>query len=285
MQLYTSLVRLKQAMQNGATPPMTPIPESVHHIIDPAFTIGLGAITEDPVKGLRCPVRGCGTWHHVLSHHITSSHRSLGVDGVRRALSLPATMRLVSMAHSTRLRAAAASRPQSDRQRAAFRPGSRKGTVRRSASGTVGQRNMRDRCQAQLAHRLIDLRNTLGRTPTQAEAISAWGGHSVVREIEKVYGTWNNALVQCGMTVRRKVDLTVADALEGLRAYHSVHGVLPSIRQAAAPTRTPLVMSHNTIKKLLGEPTWYDCMRKAARSLGIRDGRYGLTPFADEVAA
>ena len=58
--LYTSLIRAKQELNDGVLPPMTPVPENVQHFIDPAFTPGLGALEEDPEKGLRCPVKGWG---------------------------------------------------------------------------------------------------------------------------------------------------------------------------------------------------------------------------------
>ena len=38
--LYTSLVRAKQELNDGVLPPMTPVPENVQHFIDPAFTPG-----------------------------------------------------------------------------------------------------------------------------------------------------------------------------------------------------------------------------------------------------
>jgi len=43
-QLYTSLVMAKQALNGGHLPPMTPVPERLHHIINPEYVPGLGAL-------------------------------------------------------------------------------------------------------------------------------------------------------------------------------------------------------------------------------------------------
>ena len=101
--LYTSLTNLKREMNGGRMPPMTPIPERALAVIDPALTPGLGALEEDPEKGLRCPVRGCGKWAHALSSHITSAHRNIGgVRGFKRMMSIPRTAALLSRREKAR---------------------------------------------------------------------------------------------------------------------------------------------------------------------------------------
>lgn len=300
MRLYTSLVRLKQAMNGGTLPPMTPVPESVHHLIDPAFTIGLGALREDEEKGLQCPVRDCGEWRHRLSSHLRGAHRNIGgVAAVRRALSIPSTAPLMSQ------RALAEAREQGvaafDRYVRQVGPervrldmgrtwsetqtsGAR--TKRRAAQlanrSTVGARNLADTCDAQVSHKLIDLQVRLGRSPGAREASKLLGAGVYDRIIE-VYGTWRHALAQLGLdAVRKRNDRE--SVLAGLEAYFQVNGHLPSRHQASLPTRTPKIVSPRVILATLGETTWYGCMRKAAIILNIRDGRYGVRPIADYYA-
>lgn len=295
MQLYTSLVRLKQAMNGGQMPPMTPVPESVHHIIDPALTIGLGALMEDEEKGLRCPVRSCGEWFHNLGQHIRKTHTAVGCDGVRRALEIPSTAALLSTRHIEARKtqsATAANRARltdPELRRRALQARSVRAVAARRArsysrnSRSTGRRNLANSCRAQLSHALIDLHHRLGRSPSVREAKIELGSEFVSR-VETVFGTWTSAVAQCGLEavkVGRPAVKTHA-VLTALGSYFDAHQQLPRRTQADAPTRAPLIPSSLTIKRALGEPTWEDCMRKAARLLGIRDGRYGLQPFPEE---
>lgn len=290
MQLYTSLVQLKRAMNGGQMPPMTPLPESVHHLIDPAFTIGLGALTEEAEKGLRCPVRGCGKWFQSLQSHLNTVHRGTGgASAVRRALEIPDGAPLVSKklsevrkADTQRRMAEGAWVPGRARRALKSAPRPAKESYRRGRSG-MGVRNLRNSCVAQLSHALIDLHHELGRSPTVDEAIAKFG-HGWMHAVRATFGSFGNAKAQCGLEVyhgkpKRTPLETVLTALE---TYHAINGTLPSADQACDPRRTPVIPTYHTIRKALGEPTWYDCMRKAARILGIRDGRYGLQPFPDE---
>lgn len=284
--LYTPLVRLKQAMNDGTLPPMTPVPESVHDIIDPAFTIGLGALDEDPEKGLRCPVRGCGEWMQSLRRHIRTAHPVVGVSGVCRALSIPERTPLMSqrtLALLSEKTKASGNLPRlpslSRRQRSEMAVRARQ--TQKVAHATMGARNLRNSCVAQLTHKLLDLKNRLGRTPVYREA-ALLISDNFGKEALAVFGSWNNALAHAGISENRRRGWTPEQVIEALGAYYAANGVLPSNAQCRHTTRLPLLPTDVTIKKVLGEPTWYDCMRKAARILGIRDGRYGLLPFPDE---
>ena len=172
MNLYTSLVRLKQEMNNGVIPVMTPIPEKIQDVIDPAFTIGMGALYEDAEKGLRCPVRGCGVYRHVLTKHLDSGHRELGgASGIKDLLSIPHTARLVSRLTHARLALARERKPSGG-----IRPATKQQSANRSlrkragrsmsrSRATVGAKNLRAACEAQVAHKLIALSpNSRSRT-------------------------------------------------------------------------------------------------------------------------
>lgn len=301
MDLYTSLTRLKQEMNGGTLPPMTPLPEKALALIDPAFTPGLGALEEHPEKGLRCPVRECGEYRHRLSLHLNRCHKSIGGEaGIKAALSIPRTAKLVSQSHSKKLahkitpavrekmreqgrEAAASGRLQT----AAVRRD--RGVASRRDKQTMNIRNLRDKCEAQLSHKLIDLEHSLGRSPSEREAASVYGDGFTLY-LRRVYGSWNAALARFGLEARRNSprgllrsggrplapDVLRNAVLESLRAYYNAHGSLPTANTINNPARTPLTPAVATIQKAMGADTFPEAMRRAASLLNIRGGRYGL---------
>lgn len=290
--LYTSLVRLKMAMNGGELPPMTEIPAEATDYIDPAFTIGLGALTEDETRGLRCPVRECGKFFHLLTQHVNKMHPELGARGLRKLLDIPMTAPLASHKWRARRSAIASAWARSEEGSAVLARGRanlpanwhraprdpEKGKKRVFQS--VGRRNLSDRCEAQLTHKLIDLQHQIGRSPTSTEARTILGT-DFVSYVTNVYGSWNAAKTRFGMdaysnqyTVRGLVSKEAV--LAALRAYHKVHGCLPNVNQAQRPTRTPLIPSRPTICKAMGTESWPEAMRRAASLLNIYGGRYGL---------
>lgn len=287
--LYTSLVRAKQELNGGVLPAMTPIPEKLHAIIDPAFTIGMGALKEDPEKGLQCPVRGCGEYKHVLSYHLNTKHAGIGgVVGVKRALSIPATARLVSAMESARRSDRYSSVVPSPHARTAMMRESKAPRGYQAAPraplphsrGTVGYKNFRNTCEAQVGQRILTLRDRVGRVPSarEAEALDP-GLEGAAREI---YGTWNAALAALELRTRargfsrgrfRSESWGKAAICEAMRAWYERHGSLPTVRQAETPSLAPLIPTHETVLRYFG-PTWAESMRAVALRLGIKWGRY-----------
>ncbi|KKL89338.1 hypothetical protein LCGC14_1915700 [marine sediment metagenome] len=273
MDLYTSLVRLKQEMTNGTLPAMMPVPEKIQGVIDPAFTIGLGALFEDPDKGLRCPVRDCGVYRHTLTRHLNTRHSALGgASGIKKLMSIPLTARLTSRSAHEKYSLVSTGRPfvgvMSKKlfSRAAKKRKSRS-TI--SAKATVGAKNLRDVCEAQLAHKLIDLEHELGRSPSMADARLKFGP-GFASAVERTYGSWNSAKGQIGLKVyphnRKYGEVAVIDAL---RAYYDEHGCLPMSRVAHLRFCKPLIPSHKTILLTLNMTSWSMAMRYVASVLNI----------------
>ncbi|MDB4914096.1 MAG: hypothetical protein JWM95_1740 [Gemmatimonadetes bacterium] len=296
-ELYTSLVRLKQAMNNGALPPMTDIPLTVQDVIDPTLTIGLGALFEDTEKGLRCPVRGCGVYRHMLSSHITTVHADVGgANGVRDMMEIPRSTPLASQSYRQAKIAEFAARRGDGlailaRARATNAGAAHKRDVRVRAEQTkkivyksAGLRNLTNRCEAQMRHALIDLQNQIGRSPTVSEARSLIG-EGFAGQVIAVYGTWNAAKARFGLDQYKRghsrKEITRDMVLEALSAYYDVHECLPNQRQARKATRTPLIPSFPTILKAMGcKYDWTEAMQRAASLLNIYGGRYGLPESA-----
>jgi hypothetical protein len=280
VQLYTSLLRLKMAMNGGTLPPMTPLTESAKKLIDPEFTIGMGALVEDSVKGLRCPVRGCGMYFHNLGCHVRGKHKSLGgVDAVRRALCIPKSIGLVSTRTRENLREARKLWGHEFRAFAGERAREMGRRGGRRASGvrqSLAMRNLRDQCDAQLSHKIIDLHNSLRRSPTATEFKNRYGA-TVMGAVVSVFGTWSNAKEQCGLEVyrpRRKIES--ADVLPAFQAWYKEHGDLPTSGEAIAPSRTPALPAYRTTLKAMKANTWPEAMERVASMLNIYGGRYGL---------
>lgn len=280
--LYTSLTRMKQSLNNGDLPPMTPLTDAARRVIDPEYTIGMGALCEDQELGLRCPVRGCGEWHHNLGTHIQRKHKAIGgVDGVRAALDIPQRAGLVSQDVRGKLSASMARthsrRPEIRAHMTRLGKRIREEKVSpRASRGMLGERNFRNRCVAQLQARLLDLANRLGRAPIAREAAAEWG-EGAARDIQKVFGSWNAALAAAGIADRQKgcrVDMW--DALETIKAWYAAHGELPSADVLNNGGCTPYLMSRQTYMRLLDTDSWPEAMRRAATLLQIYGGRYGI---------
>lgn len=278
--LYTSLVRAKQELNGGVLPAMTPIPEKLHAIIDPAFTIGMGALMEDPEKGLRCPVRGCGKWKRNLTTHANALHADIGgAAGIKKALSIPHNAAMVSSGfreslsvHARRLRATTAfgSAPPS---RARLLHAQR--TCNRNRS-TVGMRNLRNRCEAQMVQRMLAVRDRIGRTPSSTE-VAAFD-KDLYQAARYVYGSWAGAMAAFGLKAVPNGRPPWADGkdrvLESLRCWYDEHGALPTSKSSRYQTQTPLLPSTGTILKYLSTESWSVAMARATTALGI-------TPPAD----
>lgn len=282
MELYTSLVRLKQSMNGGQLPPMTPVTGKALEVVSPEFTIGMGALREDPEKGLQCPV--CGVFRRTLRRHLDSAHENLGGgDGVLRALSIPTTVGLACTAVSEKhSRSNIARREElANYGRIAAKrhlPGHKRKAARSISRNarTVGVRNLRNRCEAQIRHAFIDMEHALGRAPSHSEA-SKLKGAGFADYVTKVYGSWNAAKAAFGMDQYRKRNAVMASrdaAIQSIAAYYSAHGCLPSLRQADNPDRTPLLLGARGIMKAFNTESWITAMTTAANLLGIPSGRY-----------
>jgi hypothetical protein len=283
VELYTSLTRLKMAMNGGIMPPMTKLSEQALKLIDPAFTIGMGALEEDAVKGLRCPVRGCGQYYHALGYHLSRTHRAIGgLVAVREALGIPACVPFLSI--SARLAFAKRSRPLTS-QRPPEQDRKAIAQVCRATKLSANGRNLRDRCEEQLRQKFTILELENGRAPSMREAKERFGW-GFVAGVQRIYGTWRNALGQFGMSAltarevaaRRLVSREAT--LDGLRAWYEVHGDLPTSDDANRRDRFPLIPSSATIRRAMGCAGWDEAMRRAAALLNIYGGRYGLPESA-----
>lgn len=295
MKLYTSLVRLKQSLNGGVLPPMTPLNDRARKILDPAFANGMGSLVESEA-GLRCPVRGCGEYHHSLRLHMNRIHGEIGGShAITRVLSIPSNVPLISEDLRVRLRASFHSsggleRLNSVRAKARRRSAcKRAGKQRRHTNASVNLRNFRNRCEAQIRHTLIDLHHQLGRTPSVKETDRLVGCGFRYYLIE-TYGTWNAAMAKFGFRPntrsKREVHATDRDtALSSLSAYFEVRKKLPSRWQSEKPSHTPLLPAPNEIIRGLGARDWDHAMEIAASLLNIQVGRYGLSlntaPVAD----
>lgn len=231
MDLYTSLVRLKQEMNGGILPPMTPVTGAALELIDPAFTIGLGALREDYEQ------RAAGTFPRGGPPSQNEGKR-------------------LATRHATYI--------------------------------SVGMRNLENRCLVQLKHRLIDLSNRLGRSPSREDAIAA-EGPTFVRRVEETFGTWTSGKAQCDLPVHGKFrdrfgraaaqKWSADNVVEALAAWHEVHGEFPTPRQTMRPrnAKTPYVPPYKTIlANIPGVKGWKDAMRQVATRLQIYGGRYGI---------
>ena len=278
--LYTSLVRAKQELNGGVLPAMTPIPEKLHAVLDPEFTIGMGALMEDATMGLRCPVRDCGLWGHDLKRHMDKSHKDIGgADGIRRKLGIPLTAPLAS----SRRRAQMSENMLRTRARIGHTgtigtPEARAKANRARLSGTdpreiVGVRNFQNRCDAQLRQRMLSVRDRIGRSPSAKEA--AMLDPSLVSAVQLAYGSWDNAKRVVGLDVLiaqprlgfRKHSR--ADVLECLAEFHQTNGRLPYRREF----KSPALPCKESIVRAMGADSWGVAMMTARAALGLPDVR------------
>lgn len=284
--LITSLNRVK--LSAGGKPlPMMAVPAGSLTLIDPTFTIGYGALTEDPIKGLRCPVRNCGRYFHNLGSHLRHHHKDQGgVGAVRRALSLPVTASLVSERERTRLRTRALeiyrNRPGVAER---VRMGSIRGIARlkilgpryRTSGATIGSKNAIERCEAQVLEAIRNLADKLGHSPTADEARAEYGS-AFVYHAEEWFGSWNGAKERAGLETYGGLKDPVGEAsvLGGIRLWHEMHGALPSSKDARREDRFPRIPHRDTVLRTLGTRSWPEAMRRAAERLQLPHGSYAL---------
>lgn len=287
---FTSLTALKMAMNGGEVPPMTPLTERAKKLIDPEFTIGMGAFREDETKGLQCAVRGCGGFYHNLGKHLDMAHKAAGGrQAVLAALELPKTTRLSSQASVARRRQSnsrqlvrATARAHEMRSSGVLGPHPRRKHGQRNSvkAELMGVRNHRNVCEAQVRKFVVDLSVQLGRSPSIREGRKLIGDNWVKRVL-RVYGTWHNAVTMAGLKPHRPSRKEFNDhqrelALAALRAWYKAHGDLPSSEDAWRGDQLPLLPHRDSIMRGLKTDSWYEAMRRAAALLNIRGGRYGL---------
>lgn len=291
MELYTSLIRLKQELNNGVLPPMTPLTDKAKEYLDPEFTVGMGALTEDPEKGLRCPVRGCGKFWHRLGTHLNWSHRDIGgMTAIRRLLDIPEAVGLLSrtaqIQHQEQWRSnrnltlimtqrKGRNIDYITKQSPATRR--KQGATCSRTKQSVASKNLIDRCITQLAHKIIDVENQLGRSPSSREAINVFG-HSMYFAIVKAFGSWNAAKAHAGL----KVYKTGGDpfyseemVMSCFKVYYDHHRSLPTANIGRRTDRYPPLPHRHTIFRVFNTKSWPVAMRKIAIRLNIVGGRYG----------
>lgn len=264
--LYTSLERAKMELAGGQLPVMTQIPKNIQHIIDPEFTIGLGALMEDDTLGLRCPFRGCGEWFQNLSAHISWMHSDVGNTAeFRKLMGIPKTAPLCSLALRIRR-----SITMSDRIRSGeFVPHGGHGRPKGEGNiGNAGSRNFRNNCQAQIAQRILTLADKLGRSPSKSEAEKL--DPNLVSAVSRIYGTWNAAksALELKAFSHHRAPIIKEHVLEQLRAYFQSHGRLPFITEVGEKS-IPLVPGRHTILRAFNADNYPDAMNRASIALGV----------------
>lgn len=259
---------------------MTPLTEDATKLLDPGFSLGMGALVEDETKGLRCPVKGCGSYHHNLTSHLNKRHPQIGAAGVRSLLSIPTTASL-----------------SSGRMRAKISAASRKG-VRGWRGGTVPPReewrdkpkpnyrtvgflNLQDACVSQLALKYTTLQSEIGRQPTENEFVARFG-FRLRRHLLKAFGGWSNMVAHMGGRIKKKA-WSREEVVESLQTFFGVHGRFPYSSEVNQGRAIPVVPSRGLILDRLGTDSWPIAMSTAAFLLGIDDPRYG--PVAPEKAS
>lgn len=185
MELYTSLTRLKMAMNGQALPPMTALTVRARGLLDPSFTPGMGALEARKSDGaLRCPIRGCGQYYHYLTAHLSAHKVSARV--LRDVLGIPQSAGLVSerVKSEKRSRHIPTGKPHTSetRRRAQAR---RQKTLKSSM-----MRNLQDACDEQLRGKLLALTQKLGRAPTVRQMVAEYG-KGLRWRIERIFGTFN----------------------------------------------------------------------------------------------
>lgn len=200
MELYTTLTALKQSI-GGELPPMTPLPPEALEFIDPKQVLGLGGLIERPMKGLKCPVRGCDAWSHGLSRHLNMEHRDIGgAETVRRWLDIPKTAALASRRFKQMRKGVAARRGPQLREHLArvrkpLQHDKASATVSAVAAGAVKRsmmaRNARDLCEAQLAEKILRIQTANNGAPVTKRQAEMALTPTTVHYIIRVYGSWN----------------------------------------------------------------------------------------------
>ena len=285
--LYTSAVHLKRLLAGQATPAFTPAPETVLKVLDPAFFPGMGALNENPLGQLQCPVRGCGQWHAGLPQHLAMKHKTIGgAAGIRSALNIPPRQVLLGKTMRAHYRATiGAATARMHRNSSAAQLASRENTLARGRAMVVRnnrtsahRQNWSDTCPAQLQAKLEILARQLGHSPSENEFSSAYGV-KCEGAIRRHFGTWNAAKAACGLTLlsgggwNRK---SIGDVAECLRAFYDAHGDLPGHAAVSGRRRVPYVPAYLTVLHAFGVDNWPAAMRSAGEYLGVKSERYGF---------
>lgn len=275
MELYTSLTRLKQSLNGGELPPMTPLTEEAKKLIDPAFVEGMGGLIEDEKKGLRCPVRGCGKWTHSLSMHWRRRHfLTIGPVGVLRDILEIPGVPLLSRHARARYKAASINRRPPRPCKANSHSVSavkKRGAARVANARSMNHRNGRKVCDKQMAERYMAVRGKVGREPTRTDADIHDPGLSWAAL--EYYGGWNAFRSTISDRISKR-GYTVDDILVSMRSYWDCHGRLPELPQVRDPDRRPLIPSAGAILKTLEMTSWPKAMSHVAWLLGVQDPNY-----------
>lgn len=307
--VFTTLTMAKMELNGGVIPAMTPLTDRAKKICDPEFTPGMGALEADPeTTKLRCPIKGCGEYRHQLAKHLNSTHRDVGGrDRVVRVLQLPPDAALVSPEVQARLkengrtvrRGGTCPATTNEGRRCngyAYsdstdgycymhwlnaEPGRRKNHQRAAAgkqggrAQLTGVRNFHNTCRAQIAQRILSVRDRVGRVPSMSEARHY--DPPLVGAIHRLYGWsgWNAALADCDLQTGTRTGgrYDKDGVLAMIAGFHDRHGRLPRRDEADAPTVPPMP-SAEAIFNALGVDGWTKAMRVSARILGVDAGVY-----------
>jgi hypothetical protein len=297
--LYTSLVHAKLELNGGQLRPMTPVPEKHHDIIDPAFTIGLGALREEEGRGLQCPVRGCGRWMHRLTTHLNASHADVGgAARIKRVLSIPATTTLCSTAFSKKMTADAQRRVREGKcplvrptgeqrerwqERQPQERTRKRVQTRRANVSTTGQRNLLNTCEKQILNRVLDLQTRLGREVGYNDLRVE--DAQLLHACERIYGSFQSAMIQVGIKTRRRYrSLSRDEVLDLVQGFYVATGRLPFSSEVGRRSCHPVMPAHKTVLRAFPGQSWPEIMDWAAWKLGVTDGRYGKPEYAKEIA-
>jgi hypothetical protein len=191
--LYTNLVRDKLIISGGNHPPMTELTPEALRVFDPEYLPGLGSLTEHPTQGIRCPLRGCGKYFQSLAAHLRRSHPKLSPVKLKQLLSLDPGTALCSLRSSAKCSEAAISQALGRHGKITLQTRRKMSISRRShrtPTESVGYRNQRNACDAQLKDTLIKLCAKLRRTPKMSDVSSRFA-----QVVTKYHGTWNNGLL------------------------------------------------------------------------------------------
>ncbi len=299
--LYTTLAAVKMALR-GELPPMAQIPERLRDVLDPAFCLGMGGIKEVKGKGLQCPYRECGVWRDRLDLHL-KAHGDEGGYELKRMLSIPRLAPLVSRELSEKMGRAARRRMATGvnplfyangkmrpvavaGRRKAHAPEVRSRRVRnyRATTRTTGHKNMLNNCEAQLAGRMLDVQNRLGRSPTSTEANELDPG--LVEAVSRLYGSWDGGKTSIGLKLANHSGggkkLYTRQAIVDLFANHyEANGTLPTCNRVVDRLCLPPVPTYGCVQKYFPEHIgWPKLMDHMAWKIGITDGRYGKPEYA-----
>lgn len=199
---------------------------------------------------------------------------------------MPSSVGLVAQSTREKLAAGAANRPRfacaTNAEKATcaslrMTPERRAQRSRRTSEGArcVSRLNFRDRCAAQVGHKLIDLHNKLGREPTERDGKREYG-YSFVVAVRKLFGTWLSALAQQGLEVHRHSRAFTRDEVTAAYvAFFEVHGYLPSKAQVNSNTLLPITPDAKRTVRALGVSGYEEALQSLAFSCGAPYARVG----------